>query len=195
MVLRQVLLASVRRSLRTAQTRDALAAAPRRRPRRARNSIGRVPDRARRGRLLRGVQGVEGGGPLQRLERGVRALEAQLCQRFPRRPAHEGHVGGVRLPPRVPGADVHARRRVALRHPEREPAEGLEVEIVKGHDRYRDEQNALKLTTDEDGQISFTLDEAGRYWLETGTEGKTMLDGAEINARNGFVVTFEALAF
>ena len=75
------------------------------------------------------------------------------------------------------------------------PIEGMEVEIVKGHDRYRDEQGTLELTTDADGQITFTLEESGRYWLETGTQGTTMVDGKEIGARSGYVVTFEALSF
>lgn len=74
-----------------------------------------------------------------------------------------------------------------------EAAAGLEVEIVRGNDRYRDDPETLTLTTDENGEISFTLEQAGRYWLETGSRGETTLNGKTIEASSGYVLTFEAL--
>ncbi|MBQ4863788.1 DUF4198 domain-containing protein [Pseudoalteromonas sp. MMG013] len=45
------------------------------------------------------------------------------------------------------------------------PQKGVEVEIIKDGARYRNNLDALKLTSDQKGQISFTLPEAGRYLL------------------------------
>ena len=51
------------------------------------------------------------------------------------------------------------------------PAADLEVEIVKGDDRYRTEQGAVKVKTAADGSIEFTFPEAGRYWLSARVGG------------------------
>ncbi|MFN3609058.1 MAG: DUF4198 domain-containing protein, partial [Hyphomonas sp.] len=62
-----------------------------------------------------------------------------------------------------------------------------------GSDRYRNSEDGLKLTTNAEGLIRFTLEEAGAYWLNTGAEGKSMLNGKDIGVRSSYVVTFEAL--
>jgi len=45
-------------------------------------------------------------------------------------------------------------------------AAGTDVVLVKDGERYRDQSQPIKLTTDEKGEITFTLDEPGMYWLE-----------------------------
>lgn len=74
------------------------------------------------------------------------------------------------------------------------PAAGLEVDVVKGHDRYRDDPDVMKLTTDDQGVITFTLDEPGRYWIAARAEGAAELDGKPIRAMTSYVATFEVLA-
>jgi hypothetical protein len=74
------------------------------------------------------------------------------------------------------------------------PQKDLEVEIVKGHDRYRDSAEGTKLVTDDNGMVSVTLSEAGRYWMSSEYEGKAKIENRSIPHRLGYVVTFEALA-
>lgn len=76
-----------------------------------------------------------------------------------------------------------------------EATEGVDVEIVRGHDRYRNSEGAMTLTTDADGKINFTPEEAGPYWLSAEVDGKAMLNGQEISSRTSYVMTFEALPF
>ena len=45
-------------------------------------------------------------------------------------------------------------------------AAGTDIVLVKDGERYRDQSQPIKLTTDEKGDVPFTLDEPGMYWLE-----------------------------
>ncbi|WOI52340.1 DUF4198 domain-containing protein [Parvularcula sp. LCG005] len=74
-----------------------------------------------------------------------------------------------------------------------EPAAGIEVTIVRGDDRYRDKVDEQKLTTDESGQVSFTMDAPGTYWLETEAEGEVTVEGITMTQRLSYVLTFEVL--
>lgn len=76
-----------------------------------------------------------------------------------------------------------------------EPAEGLEIELVKGNDRYRNAAGIETLTTDADGTFTFTPEEPGRYWLTTGVEGEGEFEGRAIGIGRSYVMTFEALPF
>lgn len=74
-------------------------------------------------------------------------------------------------------------------------AANLNIMIIKGHDRYRDQVNGKKIKTDANGIASFTLSTAGRYWLSTKSEPKeTVLKGGqEMGQSMGYVATFEVL--
>ncbi len=74
-----------------------------------------------------------------------------------------------------------------------EPAAGLEVDIVKGDDRYRDTPGLLELTADEEGMITFTIEEAGRYWMATSIRGETTIAGKPGEMSNSIYVTLEVL--
>ncbi|MEX0298454.1 MAG: DUF4198 domain-containing protein [Kordiimonas sp.] len=75
------------------------------------------------------------------------------------------------------------------------PASDLQVTVIKGHDRYRDNSNEMQFTTDANGAISFTLPEAGRYWFSTSTtRGKTEEKGITMARRVAYTLTIEALA-
>ena len=72
-----------------------------------------------------------------------------------------------------------------------EPYVGAEIELVAGGTRYRDAMGAVNLTTDENGQFSYTWPEAGMYWFEVGheIEGKA----GEPSTSYGYAVTLEVL--
>ncbi|MFP6850653.1 MAG: DUF4198 domain-containing protein [Pseudomonas sp.] len=54
------------------------------------------------------------------------------------------------------------------------PAAGVEVSVIPGGNRYRDELGEIKTTSDAAGKISITWPHAGMYWLE-----------AELSTREG----------
>jgi uncharacterized GH25 family protein len=70
---------------------------------------------------------------------------------------------------------------------------GVKVEIIREGVRYRNEQEALTLTTDSQGQIDFTLAQAGRYILMAEYE-QDVSDYALADTVGGRVfLTFEAV--
>lgn len=74
-----------------------------------------------------------------------------------------------------------------------QPAAGLEVEIVPGATRYRNQQDQIRLTTDAQGRFSVTWRQAGMYWMEAShSDGKTTLPQAGMR-RTSYVATFEVL--
>lgn len=72
------------------------------------------------------------------------------------------------------------------------PAQGVEVAIVQGGERYRDAASEMTATTGADGSFQITWPEPGMYWLEAETRGgKSPIEGAERSAL--YVATFEVL--
>ncbi|KPD20984.1 MULTISPECIES: DUF4198 domain-containing protein [Idiomarina] len=71
-------------------------------------------------------------------------------------------------------------------------AAGTEIVLVKDGERYRDQSQPTKLKTDKKGEVTFTLDEPGMYWLEaeyTDNNGK-----APASKRQGsYVAVLEVL--
>jgi uncharacterized GH25 family protein len=73
------------------------------------------------------------------------------------------------------------------------PAANLEVVVVAGGTRYRNEQNEKPLKTDANGELSVTWPAPGMYWLESTLEDqKTSLKQAK-QRRVSYVATFEVL--
>lgn len=73
------------------------------------------------------------------------------------------------------------------------PAAKQELEIVPGGTRYRDQQQEIKLTTDDAGEFKVTWPQPGMYWLEsTLQDDKTAIKGAK-QRRVSYVATFEVL--
>lgn len=130
------------------------------------------------------------------ITRSVRRVETFVTLGAPTQAIFEPRADGLDLQPGTHPNDVFAGEDVSFNFTlDGEPVEGVEVEIVLGHDRYRDDAGTTKLTTGEDGSISFTPDQPGPYWLSAEVEGKAMLDGREIGSRTSYVMTFEALPF
>jgi uncharacterized GH25 family protein len=73
------------------------------------------------------------------------------------------------------------------------PAANLDVTVVPGGTRYRNQQGELSLKTDEQGQLNVTWPEPGMYWLETAVQDdKTTIAQAQ-RRRASYVATFEVL--
>jgi uncharacterized GH25 family protein len=73
------------------------------------------------------------------------------------------------------------------------PAADLDIEIVAGGTRYRDNQEEIKVKTDANGEFAVTWPAPGMYWLETGLQDdKTSLKQAK-QRRVSYVATFEVL--
>ncbi|MBB5352728.1 hypothetical protein HNR46_002976 [Haloferula luteola] len=74
------------------------------------------------------------------------------------------------------------------------PASGVEVTVIRGDDRYRNEVGEIQVTTDETGSFQITWPEAGRYWLNTSVEGGTReISGIPASVRSAYTATFEVL--
>jgi ABC-type Co2+ transport system, periplasmic component len=74
------------------------------------------------------------------------------------------------------------------------PGSDLEVTIVPGGSRYRDQPNELKVKTDAQGQFEVTWPEAGMYWINATTQDKnTRLEQAS-ERRLSYTATLEVLA-
>ncbi len=74
------------------------------------------------------------------------------------------------------------------------PAAGVEITVIKGNDRFRNEDGEITVTTAEDGTFSFEWPEAGRYWLYAAVEGKgPEVAGMPTKGRSVYTATFEVL--
>lgn len=73
------------------------------------------------------------------------------------------------------------------------PATDLQVVVVAGGTRYRNQQEEQKLKTDAKGELSVTWPTPGMYWMESALEDqKTALKPAK-QRRVSYVATFEVL--
>jgi len=74
------------------------------------------------------------------------------------------------------------------------PAADLDVNIVPGGSRYRDQIGEIALKTDQDGKFQIKWAQPGLYWLEVRTEDdKTTIDKAT-KRRLSYIATLEVLA-
>ncbi len=73
------------------------------------------------------------------------------------------------------------------------PAQGLEVEIIRGATRYRNAQDEMKLKTDANGEFTARWNDAGMYWLETTSQDKKTNVPQAKERRLSYVATFEVL--
>lgn len=73
------------------------------------------------------------------------------------------------------------------------PAANVEVTIIQGGDRYRDEPGELKLKTGADGTLKVKLENAGMYWLEAEAAGTTTMEGKTLKSQSTYVAVLEVL--
>ncbi|MDP0491436.1 MAG: DUF4198 domain-containing protein [Verrucomicrobiota bacterium JB023] len=75
-----------------------------------------------------------------------------------------------------------------------QPAEDVEVFIVKGNDRFRDTGNEIEGTTTSEGKFTFTVEEAGRYWITASSSVDAgEYEGAPKQRRSSYTATVEVL--
>jgi len=73
------------------------------------------------------------------------------------------------------------------------PAPDIEVLIVPGGSRYRDQVNEIKLKTDGQGKFSVKWPQAGMYWLDADAEDDKTVTKQASTRRLAYVATFEVL--
>jgi len=74
------------------------------------------------------------------------------------------------------------------------PAAGIDVEVVPGGIRYRDQLGQMDLKTDAEGKVTITWPTPGLYWVSAEASDKNVsVKGAE-QRRLGYVSTLEVLA-
>ncbi|MDO5086821.1 MAG: DUF4198 domain-containing protein [Comamonadaceae bacterium] len=78
-------------------------------------------------------------------------------------------------------------------HIDGQPAAGLEVTLVRGGTRYRDNPEPLKLRTDAQGRFTVTWPEAGMYWLDVDADDEKTTFAAAKKRRMAYVGTLEVL--
>ncbi|VCU70750.1 Nickel uptake substrate-specific transmembrane region [Pigmentiphaga humi] len=101
---------------------------------------------------------------------------------------------GMELAPITHPNDLFAKEPASFRLLlDGKPAAGIEVSIVPGGIRYRDQLQEITTKTDADGKFSVTWPAPGMYWMEAETkDNKTSLPQAK-ERRASYVVTFEVL--
>jgi uncharacterized GH25 family protein len=74
------------------------------------------------------------------------------------------------------------------------PAAGVEVTVIPGGNRYRDELGDIKTTSDAAGKISITWPQAGMYWLEAKLSSREGVSAPASERRATYTATLEVLA-
>jgi uncharacterized GH25 family protein len=101
---------------------------------------------------------------------------------------------GLELVPVTHPNDLYAGEEVSFKMlNDGKPAANVEIVLVQGADRYRDEPGELKLKTGADGVFKMKADQAGMYWLEAEFRGQTTLEGKTMDSMSTYVAVLEVL--
>ncbi|WP_417737907.1 DUF4198 domain-containing protein [Rosistilla oblonga] len=76
---------------------------------------------------------------------------------------------------------------------EGKPAAGLEIEIIRGGTRYRDSQEEIIATTDENGEFTVAFEKPGMYWLSTASQDEKGKNAQAKTRRLSYAATLEVL--
>ncbi|HEU4485805.1 MAG TPA: DUF4198 domain-containing protein [Povalibacter sp.] len=101
---------------------------------------------------------------------------------------------GLELAPLTHPNDLYAGEQTKFRMLlDGKPAPQLELEIIAGGQRYRDQQNEIKVKTDANGEFAVTWPAPGMYWLEASLQDdRTSLKQAR-QRRVSYSATLEVL--
>ncbi|MEZ5938550.1 MAG: DUF4198 domain-containing protein [Hyphomonadaceae bacterium] len=135
------------------------------------------------------------GKPGVEIRQNIRRVETYVTLGAPTMKAFEPTGKGLELQPVTHPNDVYVGEAVTFKLlANGKPAQNIEVDIVRGEDRYRDEAGVIKVKTGADGSFSFTLDQAGRYWMSSSSRVSTKVEGVPMEGSLSYTGTFEALA-
>lgn len=73
------------------------------------------------------------------------------------------------------------------------PAAGVEVEVIKGQTRYRNQKGEQKLKSDANGKVTIALPEAGLYWLDADYSDNKVQTKVAKERSLAYVLTLEVL--
>lgn len=73
------------------------------------------------------------------------------------------------------------------------PAANVEVTLIMGGDRYRDQAGEVNLKTGADGALKVKFEDPGMYWLEAETRGTTAMEGRQLKTQSTYVAVLEVL--
>ncbi len=139
------------------------------------------------------ADGLDKKGGVQFME-SRRRVETFVTLGAPSATAFKPVNAGLELQPVTHPNDVYVGEEVQFKLMlNGEPARDIEVDIVKGQDRYRNSENLLKVKAGADGVFSFTLEQPGQYWLSAGGRGQTNAHGRSMAQAISYVATIEAL--
>jgi uncharacterized GH25 family protein len=124
----------------------------------------------------------------------IRRVETFVTAGAPTTQVFQATSTGLELAPVTHPNDLYAGEAATFRLLlDGKPARSLEVTVVPGGTRYRNQQGELSLETDGQGQIQVSWPEPGMYWLEAAVEDdKTTIAQAK-RRRASYVATFEVL--
>lgn len=74
------------------------------------------------------------------------------------------------------------------------PAAGVEVTVIPGGIRHRDNLNDIRQTTDDDGKVAITWPSAGFWWMEAKLVQKDGVTAPVTERRATYSATLEVLA-
>jgi len=73
------------------------------------------------------------------------------------------------------------------------PAANVEITLIQGGDRYREQAGEVKLKTDASGAFKMKVENAGMYWLEAESRGTTTMEGKTLSSMSTYVAVLEVL--
>jgi len=101
---------------------------------------------------------------------------------------------GLELVPVTHPNDLYAGEAASFRFLlDGKPAAALPVTVIPGGTRYRDNQEEMQLTTDEQGTLHITWPQPGMYWLEAQVQDANTSIAQARQRRASYVATFEVL--
>lgn len=128
------------------------------------------------------------------ISQSARRLESFVTVGAPTREVLQPTGRGLELEPVTHPNDLYATESAKFRLLlDGKPASDVEVTVIPGGTRYRDGQEAIKVTTADDGSFSITWPRAGMYWMSAGYSDKQVSMKPATERRLSYVATLEVL--
>lgn len=127
------------------------------------------------------------------VSRGWRRVETFVTVGAPTEQALQPDNAGLELVPVTHPNDLYATETATFTLLiDGEPASGAQVEVVPGGMRYRNNQQTITATANEEGNIDITWPEAGMYFLEASYQDDKAAQPATVRT-GSYSATFEVL--